>query len=49
MSFSLELNFFVYAAPDEVLELLTDTEFIKEWSGENARFEKREGGTFSNK
>ena len=43
---SLSLEFFVHAAPDEVMELLTNAEFIKDWSGGNASFDKKEGGQF---
>ena len=43
---SLAMQFFVYAAPDEVMELLSDDKFIKEWSGGNALIEKKVGGQF---
>ena len=43
---SLSLQFFVNATPDEVMELLTNAEFIKEWSGGDALIEKKVGGQF---
>jgi activator of HSP90 ATPase len=44
--YSLSVKFFVHAPPDEVMELLTDTEFIKDWSGAEALIEKKPGGRF---
>lgn len=44
--YSLSLKFFVYAPPDEVLELLLNPEFIKDWSGADALVEKKVGGNF---
>jgi len=43
---SLELEFYVHATPDEVMELLTNPDFIKDWSGAAAQIEKKEGGQF---
>jgi activator of HSP90 ATPase len=44
--YALSLEFFVHAPPDEVMELLTNAEFIKDWSGGNALIEKKVGGAF---
>ncbi|MEP6676954.1 MAG: SRPBCC domain-containing protein [Ferruginibacter sp.] len=46
MEYNLSLEFFVYASPDEVMELLTNPEFIREWSGEESLIEKKVGGQF---
>ena len=46
MEYNLSLEFFVYAAPDEVMELLTNPEFIREWSGGESLVEKKVGGQF---
>ncbi len=43
---SLELKFYVHATQDEVMELLTNPEFIRDWSGGDASFEKKVGGKF---
>ncbi len=45
-SLSFSLQFFVYAPPDEVMELLLNPEFIKDWSGEDSVVEKKVGGKF---
>jgi len=45
-TYSLELEFFVYAPPDEVMELLLNPEFIKDWSGADALVERKLGGKF---
>lgn len=44
--YSFSLKFFVHALPDEVMELLTNPEFIKDWSGADAIMEKKVGGKF---
>jgi activator of HSP90 ATPase len=44
--YSLSLKFFVHAPPDEVMELLLNPEFIKDWSGADALVEKKVGGKF---
>ena len=44
--YSLLLEFFVYAAPDEVMDLLTNPGFIKDWSGAEAVIEKQVDGKF---
>ena len=44
--YALSLEFFVYATPDEVMDLLTNPEFIKNWSGGDAMIEKKVGGKF---
>ena len=41
MSYDLSLEFFVHAAPDEVMMLLTDSVFINEWSGGESLIEKK--------
>lgn len=43
---SFELKFYVHAAPDEVMELLTNADFIRDWSGAGAQIEKKVGGQF---
>jgi len=43
---TLELKFYVHATPDEVMELLTNPEFIRDWSGQGAQIEKKKGGQF---
>lgn len=45
-TYSLSLEFFVQAPPDEVMELLTNPEFIRDWSGAGAWIEKKPGGRF---
>ncbi|MES2848319.1 MAG: SRPBCC domain-containing protein [Bacteroidota bacterium] len=47
MSYDLSLEFFVHAAPDEVMMLLTDPIFINEWSGGESLVEKKTGGQFA--
>lgn len=47
MSYDLALEFFVHAAPDEVMVLLTDSNFVDEWSGTTSLIEKKVGGKFS--
>lgn len=47
MEHSFTLSFFVHAAPDEVMELLTNPEFIREWGGGESLIEKRPGGQFT--
>ena len=47
MSYDLSLEFFVHAAPDEVMMLLTDSVFINEWSGGESLIEKKVGGQFA--
>ena len=44
MAFSTDLEFFLHADPDEVMELLTNPVFIEEWSGKKAVFEKQANG-----
>jgi uncharacterized protein YndB with AHSA1/START domain len=44
--YSLSLVFFVYAPPDEVMQLLLNPEFIKEWSDTDAMFDKKVGGKY---
>ena len=44
--YSLSLEFFVYAPPDEVMELLLNPEFIKDWSGTDALVDKKVSGKF---
>lgn len=46
MDYSLSLDFFVQATPDEVMELLTNPDFIRDWSGEESLIEKFVGGKF---
>jgi uncharacterized protein YndB with AHSA1/START domain len=46
MSHNISFSTFLFAPPDEVMELLTNPEFIEEWSGAKAVFEKRTGGKF---
>lgn len=38
------LEFFLPASPDKVMELLTSSELITEWSGAEALIEKKNGG-----
>jgi len=45
-TYSLSLEFFVHATPDETMELLTNPIFIKDWSGSDALVEKKVGGKF---
>ncbi len=47
MEHSFSLEFFVYATPDEVMELLTNPEFIRDWGGGESLVEKKEGGQFA--
>lgn len=47
MGYSFSLNFFVHAAPDEVIELLTNPEFIRDWGGGESLIEKKVGGRFA--
>src|SRR6187551_3628809 len=44
MAHDISFSTFLFAPPDEVMELLTNPEFIEEWSGTKAVFEKRTGG-----
>ena len=44
--YSLALEFFVYAPPDEVMELLLNPEFIKDWSGATAMVDRKVNGKF---
>ncbi len=44
MDYSLSLEFFVQAPPDEVMELLTNPDFIRDWSGGESLIEKFVGG-----
>jgi len=46
MDYSFSLEFFVYAQPDEVMELLTNPDFIRDWGGGESLIEKFEGGKF---
>src|SRR5436190_16067697 len=46
MSYSISFSIFLFAPPDEVMELFTNPEFIKEWSCAEAVFEKKTGGKF---
>lgn len=46
MSYDLSLEFFVHAAPDEVMLLLTDSNFVNEWSGAESLIENKVGGKF---
>ena len=47
MNCELSLEFFVHAAPDEVMMLLTDSNFVNEWSGAESLIEKKVGGQFA--
>lgn len=40
------LEFYVNASPGKVMELLSDTETVTEWSGAETLIEKRPGGKF---
>ena len=46
MAHDISFSTFLFAPPDEVMELLTNSEFVEEWSGAKAVFEKRTGGKF---
>jgi uncharacterized protein YndB with AHSA1/START domain len=46
MDHSFSLEFFVYAQPDEVMELLTNPDFIRDWGGGESLIEKFVGGKF---
>ena len=46
MDYSFSLEFFVYAQPDEVMELLTNPDFIRDWGGGESFIEKFVGGKF---
>ena len=46
MAHNISFSTFLFAPPDEVMELLTNPEFIEEWSGAKAIFEKKVGGRF---
>jgi len=46
MSHDISFSTFLFAPPDEVMELLTNAEFIEEWSGAKASFDKKPGGKF---
>ena len=46
MDYNLSMEFFVHAAPDEVMELLTNPVFIADWGGGESLLEKRVGGQF---
>jgi uncharacterized protein YndB with AHSA1/START domain len=47
MAFDLSLAFQLSAPPHRVMKLLTDAALIRRWSGGEAIFENKEGGTFS--
>ncbi len=46
MAFDLELEFILTAKPARVMQLLTDTDLIRKWSGGTAILENKEGGRF---
>lgn len=46
MDYSFSLEFFIYAQPDEVMELLTNPDFIRDWGGGESLIEKSVGGKF---
>jgi activator of HSP90 ATPase len=47
MDYSLQLEFFVQVPPDELLELLLNPDFIKDWSKASAMVNKEVGGKYS--
>lgn len=46
MSQDLSMEFHLPVSPEKVMRLLTDTELIKKWSGNNALVERVAGGRF---
>lgn len=46
MAYDLSLEFQLSAAPDRVMQLLTDAALIRKWSGGEAILENKEGGEF---
>jgi uncharacterized protein YndB with AHSA1/START domain len=46
MAYNLSLEFQLSAAPDRVMQLLTDAVLIRKWSGGEAILENKEGGEF---
>lgn len=46
MVYDLTLEFYLPVTPDKVMQLLTEPEKIKEWSGADAVVEKSDGGRF---
>jgi uncharacterized protein YndB with AHSA1/START domain len=46
MLYSIQLEFFVFAEPDEVMELLTNADFIKDWSKADVVMERKVGGNY---
>lgn len=46
MANDLSLEFQLSAAPDRVMQLLTDAVLIRKWSGSEAILENKEGGEF---
>jgi glutathione S-transferase len=46
MAYDLSLEFFLSAAPEKVMRLLTDAKLIRRWSGGEAVVENKEGGRF---
>lgn len=46
MAYDLSLEFQLSAAPDRVMQLLTDAVLIRKWSGSEAILENKEGGEF---
>lgn len=46
MSYQIGFSTFLFAPPDEVMELLTNPVFIEEWSEAKSSFEKKVGGKF---
>jgi uncharacterized protein YndB with AHSA1/START domain len=46
MAYDLSLEFQLSAAPDRVMQLLTDAVLIRKWSGGEAMLENKVGGEF---
>ncbi len=44
MAYDLELEFYLPVPPEKVMRLLTESELIKTWSGNNAVMENKVGG-----
>ena len=46
MAHDISFSTFLFAPPDEVMELFTNPQFIEEWSGAKASFDNKPGRKF---